>query len=424
MYEQSLLWDASVYFLKMGSTHIYDQGTSEHMPRFIYTISYFFYRVFIFPLFLIFRQQIMTSEELSKKHTWLIDGSMTDRIALSPLIFTNNSTFVLPNGAIVYRRLIAYKIVWLIPLLYWLFKKNRLKFFIHYYDVLGMYEESLRLLKKYRPNKLVFACDHVPIQVALKNAAETLGINTYYFQHASVAKHFPPLNFTVSFLDGQDAFDKYLKIGTIKGQVELIGNIKSRSKSGILNTSTSVKKVGIAINRTNKISDMIQLVDIIKDNCPNVKFILRNHPADRRSIDVTSQDYLVSNPKEETTLQFFNQIDLLIAGNSGIHLEAVMLNIVSVYSGGLEPNMWDSYGFIKNGLIESASSMEALIEIINKESIQKSNVVSRAAYYDEYINSNCDYEGILGAYDLKISPDFRRQDIGLISVKEDGDNLI
>ena len=78
MYEQSLLWDASVYFLKMGSTHIYDQGTSEHMPRFIYTISYFFYRVFIFPLFLIFRQQIMTSEELSKKQKKLDQTSNED----------------------------------------------------------------------------------------------------------------------------------------------------------------------------------------------------------------------------------------------------------------------------------------------------------------------------------------------------------
>lgn len=297
--------------------------------------------------------------------------------------------------------------MWVLPLIFYLYKTSRLKYFVYYYDVLGLYEESTRVLKKYRPHKLVFSNDHVPVQVALKLSAMQLGIETYYFQHGGITKYFPPLNFTASFLDGEDAYDKYLSIGKPKGKIELIGNMKSRHQNHIVNNSDRVKSIGIAINRNTGMADTISLAQTLKRRLETVKIIIRDHPADDRSIE-GSTTYERSDPLAESTVTFLQSIDLLIATNSSIHLEAALQNVCSVYYKISPHSSHDTQGFVENGLIFYAESIDSLIELIRGQMMKKSDVIHRAAYYDEFINSSCNYEEILNNYGIPINPIYRQ----------------
>jgi hypothetical protein len=406
--EQTLLWDRLLHFIHAGFTSVYTATSREHRESLLFSVSHFIYRLIIFPFRLLLRRGKKSRQELAASDIWLVQGSINNRKALEPLLGSCNSTFICPNEDIVFRKITIYKIIWLVPLALWLSYKKRIKYFILFYDIIGLYEESIRLLTKYKPKILVFANDHAPIQVALKIAANMLGIHTYYFQHGAITNAFPPLEFSVSFLDGQDALAKYRNIGEIKGKVELIGSLKSRDRGLISNGSKAVKTIGIAINRNNNIRDLLKLTKEIIDEFPEIKIRLRNHPADSRIISVINKNTTISDPKVETTFQYLSTVDLLIAGNTNTHLEAVLMNIPSIYYKISSHNLWDSQGFVKNGLIDAAESVKELLTILKRECEKKSDVIIRAAYYDEFINSNCDYENILAEYGLKVRPNYRQ----------------
>lgn len=410
-----VLWDKLLHFVSSGFAGVYSSPYPGNKHSSLFIVIYFIYRVFLFPIKLFLKKAAKKKKNLRRKNTWLISGSINDYNALLPIYNQENSIFIVPNKDIIFRRIFYYKLIWLLPLLYWLIRKKRIRFFIRYYDALGMYEESYRVLKKHKPKKIVFSNDHIPIQIALKMAAHDLGIETYYFQHAAITNAFPQLDFFVSFLDGQDALEKYSNIGKIKGKFELIGSLKARTNSVVRNSNKRVRSIGIAINKNNDISDLFHIIEKIRENLPYISIVIRNHPADKRIIRLNSSNYSISNPINENVFDFLSRIDLLIATNSSIHLEAVLLNVVSVYYKISDFNYHDPLGFVRNGLVYFAESFESLIVLLEKCIINKPDVVHRAAYYDEFINSKCDYEQILAKYGFQVRNEFKQSEIVRLS---------
>jgi hypothetical protein len=78
--------------------------------------------------------------------------------------------------------------------------------------------------------------------------------------------------------------------------------------------------------------------------------------------------------------QFLSSIDVLIAGDSNIHLEAALMDVLPIYhdfSGTAE----DWYGFLRNGLVEYAKDADRVCQIIERERKAKSPVRKRAKRY-------------------------------------------
>ena len=351
--------------------------------------------IFFYPIKLLFKRDKLIAEN----RNWLIFESLNNYNTLKTLSNTKN-VFIKPNDTIVYRYLFFYKVIYFFPLLIWLYNQNKLRWFFIYYDILGVYEESQRIIKKYVPKKIIFANDINPYQVALKLAAKKINIPTYYFQHACISKYMPPLDFDVAFLEGQDSLQKYKEIGEINSEIELIGMIKYQNSKYKLNKNKEVKKIGIAFNTLDKIDDILNTIKVLSDRFPNVNFYIRQHPRDKRELGFLGQKINYSDSKHENVFDFIEKIDLLIAGDSSIHLEAALLNVVPVYFKFSRSDLFDVYGFVKNKLVFYARNIETLCLYITGQIQSKDEVIQRTKYYNEYIRTGVDYISIFHKHGL------------------------
>jgi len=268
---------------------------------------------------------------------------------------------------------------------------------------MGWVEAFREIIEVYRPKAIVFSNDHSIIPRALFLTAKEYRVPTFYVQHATIAKEMPPLEYDLSLLEGADAFDKYSLKG-IKGQVQLIGIPRfdayvSRRRAEYAETLTCI---GIAFNTVDSFVKVIQIVKAIKDSRPDIQIILRGHPKDRRDFEsgLVEIMHLVtfSDSRTESPFDFILRCDLLIAGDSSIHLEAKMLNVESVFydlaSDG--STIHDLYGYRKNNLIKSTTSLPELIEFIHEPAFEQG--VS-TKYYNDALGTA--HEGRSSAYAIE-----------------------
>lgn len=272
----------------------------------------------------------------------------------------------------------------------------------------GVYENQLKALRKYRPEVIVISNDTVPWFRALTLAARELGIPTVYLQHAPVGKDFPPLIVDLALLEGQDALDKYT-IGkrSPAGRVEVVGMARYEPFAGMVQESTSVTKVGIAVSLADDLGVVEGVVNDLRA-IPELVVTVRQHPRDKRSFSLEySASLLRSDASHTPALAFLAEQDAIIAGETGIHLEAALLNIPSIYyhfSEKGEPPV-DSYGFLAQGLMPAVDAPQALVATLTKWRSKRPEVKSKAAYYvanaeEQFVGSS--QEHVLKAIDAFI----------------------
>lgn len=274
-------------------------------------------------------------------------------------------------------------------------KNSTLRFVDLLYDAIGFYEVYLEKLRKYRPACVVFANDHNADARAMLLAAKKLGIKTAYVQHSSVSNLFPPLLYDLSLLEGQDSLDKYRQCGPVEGQVELVGMPKADRFAAFRNQHYSIRTIGIGCNLMDLTEEVKQLLLHISRDFPSLRIILRPHPRDKRDysfIRKISPSISLSDSREQTAFDFLKGLDVLISGNSGIHLEAVLLNVWSIYFN-FNPSekLHDYYGYVAHGMVDAASSYSELKPLLRQGMSQKPDVYLRARYYNATVGT--DYDG-------------------------------
>jgi hypothetical protein len=112
-----------------------------------------------------------------------------------------------------------------------------------------------------------------------------------------------------------------------------------------------------------------------------------------------------SDFNHQTSFDFLNNIDILISGDSNIHLEATLLNIYSIY---FDPHgtKLDWYGFHKNDLIPYYSETEKLFSDLSFLIKNRPDVRYKAKIFCDNIqtqydgNSNFLITSVLNNYDL------------------------
>ncbi|MEA4994959.1 MAG: hypothetical protein VB079_00555 [Petrimonas sp.] len=268
----------------------------------------------------------------------------------------------------------------------------RERFKDHYITIFrhdAIYETLLDTLKYYRPKAIIMSNDHNAYCRALLVSGKDLSIPTIYIQHAAVTNQFPQLKFDLSLLEGMDSLNKYQECGTIKGKVKLIGMPKFDLYYNSINNRNKISTFGFAFNPSDNYNDFYELSRIIHSNYPQCKIIFRYHPStDLKLIEIP--DYVcISNAREETSFKFLNKCDVIFAGNSSIHLEATLLNVISLYIDFHSQNINDYYGFISNNLINIVS-VDNILSVLDKYMVNKPYIRNKAKYYVETINTEWD----------------------------------
>ena len=261
------------------------------------------------------------------------------------------------------------------------------RFFDLVFYAIGYYEVYRRALRHYRPRAVVFANDHNDDARALLLACRAEGIATAYVQHASVSTYFPPLGFDLSLLEGQDALDKYRQCGPVAGRVALVGMPKADAYLSRKNTAPAVRRVGVACNLLDAVADVEATLAYLLAELPGLTFCLRPHPGDRRDYGPLRQRFprlLFSEGRAESVFEFLLRQDALVAGNTSTHLEATLLNLVSLYyrfspAGGPA----DYYGYAAHGLADWPTTLPELAALLRAYALAKpADHYRRAAYYN------------------------------------------
>ncbi|KAA9346202.1 hypothetical protein F0P94_01620 [Adhaeribacter soli] len=275
--------------------------------------------------------------------------------------------------------------------LYKIHGRKALRFFDLIFISIGFYEQYLKHLKKYRPKAVVFANDHNDDSRAMLLAADTLNIPTIYIQHASVSTAFPPLEFSLSLLEGQDALNKYKQCGPISGEVKFIGMPKADKFLQYRNFKPKAENIGIAGNTLDHYEGLKETLTSLTRHFPELHFTFRSHPGDTRDftfVNELGRNATVSDPKTETVFEFLKNQDVIIAADSSIHLEAALLNIPGIYYRFGESNFtFDYYGYVKQGLILYAANSDTLFKALQEYKMQRPEVYKKAAYYNATIGT-------------------------------------
>jgi len=260
------------------------------------------------------------------------------------------------------------------------------------FNSIGWMEAFDNAVKKFKPKSITFSNDHSYIPRALLLMAKKNKVPTIYIQHATVTGSFPPLEFDLNLLEGQDAFDKYKAKG-INGTVKFIGmprfdKFYTKRKESVRG---DIKTVGFAFNTVDSIDIIYEAIkDLIKE-LPSIKVVVRKHSKDPRDFKTPLKNIngniIFSDSLSEDSFGFLLGCDLLIAGDSAIHLDACMLNVVSYYynfSSGSK--IKDLYGFLEKGFIKELTSIEDMSNHI-KEGLSGRDVFMHAKYYNLLIGA-------------------------------------
>ncbi|MBR4825410.1 MAG: hypothetical protein IKZ86_11475 [Spirochaetaceae bacterium] len=239
-----------------------------------------------------------------------------------------------------------------------------------YYITIGNY-----LRKNKNTIKLIImANDHSFTNLCIIENCLKYDIKTLYVQHANITECFPPNRFSYSFLDGIESYNKYLSIEKPIGRVFLSGS--SRFDSQI--TSGKHNDIGIAVNELDDMNQVIALCQLLRKN-EQSRIIIRFHPA--MSIESNFMNLInnlgikISDSKQENPYEFLSRLKILIANESGIHLEAALGQVPSVLYNFSTLDYCDNYSFVKKGLVKYCNSYdEVLKECKNPQLISKSKV--------------------------------------------------
>jgi uncharacterized pyridoxamine 5'-phosphate oxidase family protein len=252
-------------------------------------------------------------------------------------------------------------------------------------------------LKFQKPKAIIMSNDHVAWHRTLRIAAQKNSIPVVYIQHASVPAKVPKLEFDLSLLEGRDALSKYEKKG-ISRKVKLVGMMKYDQYHNYINGATAVDAIGFCTNMLDVEEKIYQSVKELHNKFKNKRVILRPHPRDERHelYDRLKEELGIelSNSKIENSFKYLQKVDVNIAAESNIHLEAVLLNVYPFYLK-LKDEITDHYGFIKKGLIvdvfESVTDLSNRIKELKDE---RPNVRNRAKYYVDTVGEEFDGKSV------------------------------
>ena len=259
----------------------------------------------------------------------------------------------------------------------------RLDGFLSCYVWIPYFIDRLRALS---PSYVVISNDHNPSTRCLIAVCKALSIQTVYMQHATVSDRFHALDTDYAFLDGIYSLECYRGVSgrlppdgfnnVVKTKVFLSG-LKRKLESRACRGEKKLGVVGVALKAADDTSSLVQLIDGLLHQGDIV--LIRFHPSSseafKRSISVNFEKnsrVLESNPLEESVDTFLTKIDVLIASNTSMHLEAAIVGVSCIYFESSKSSAYDYYGFARRGLARAGHDVQSTITLSRDTDIKPS----------------------------------------------------
>ncbi len=257
-------------------------------------------------------------------------------------------------------------------------------------------------LNKLKPKKIIISNHTRPFHRIIMQLYAKNGLG--YIQHASLVNKMPPFeNFDCIMIDGDDSLNKLRAANSYNNNIYLIGSSKYDKFLNHFKSNKNLSSIGICINNLDNLNDLKLLTNNLKGSLPEKKIILRPHPSEPRFNEIKNfcfgNEILFSDSRKINSFDFLKIINVLIAGDSNVHMEALSMNIPSIYLN-FENKKNDWYGFLKYNILYDGNSAKKIIELINNIDLKKINVKKKLKPLNSTIDTQ--FEGRSGFLALKI----------------------
>lgn len=333
---------------------------------------------------------------------WTLSKNETD--SLKPITSKMTNAYLVDRTDTI-NRYLNWFLVFIIAIPYWPFliinyfrssdyQKRSYKMALDtYWTIYGLYIVGRLWIRRLRPSIMVFSnLLHSDCRV-LQKAAKEEGITCVFVQHASLFDAIPRFTYEYSLLEGQSSLEKASKDCATYTKFFLVGMPKHDAYISFVNDRQTISAIGICTNPMDSMEVVENLLNQLCKEFPRIPMIMRPHNGDRRRdlwLKLSRKyDLEFSDSRSELAFDFLKNVDVIIAGDSNILLEATLMNVMPLYYDFPQKHL-DFYGFERNGLVEYFSEPKAICNYIKEIITCKPFIRNRAKYYNATIDTEYD----------------------------------
>jgi hypothetical protein len=224
---------------------------------------------------------------------------------------------------------------------------------------IAWYARTKAMLAEQRPGAVLVSSDSNPEEVGFTAAAAAVRVPRLFVSHAYPTPFAPPLNFSLSILEGEAAVRSRMRRGPIKGDIVLAGVEGESAPLDLERFERPTPVIGIF---TPKAISWPALATLIED-CRRIsgarRIVIRWHPSRldqvRHLQSLSDLSGIEESPMSAALADVARQCDWVIADeNSNVHLPVLKLGIPTVVIKGLglyPESRADMYGFAAAGIV-------------------------------------------------------------------------
>jgi hypothetical protein len=224
---------------------------------------------------------------------------------------------------------------------------------------IAWYARARALLGTHRPGAVLVSSDSNPEEVGFVGAARALAIPHIFVSHAYPTPYSPPLDFTLSILEGAAAVEAHGRKGRIRGEVLLAGIDGESAPMDVSRFERPNPVIGVFTPKAISWSTLESVIDDCRRHFHASRVVIRWHPSmletPRLASLLNDVTGVVESPRNASLVDTARQCDWVVADeNSNVHLPVLKLGIptIVVKSLGLYANSHtDLYGFMAAGIV-------------------------------------------------------------------------
>ncbi len=230
---------------------------------------------------------------------------------------------------------------------------------------IACYARARAILAADKPGAVLVSSDSNPEEAAFLAAARALGIPQVFVSHAYPTPYSPPLDFSLSILEGEAAVEARRRKGAIKGSVLLAGIEGDSVPLDPRRFERPDPVIGIFTPKALSWPTFAAIIDDCRRRFRARQIVIRWHPSmlepPRLADSVGDLSGIVETPRTAALQDVALQCDWVIADeNSNVHLPVLKLGIptIAVRGLGLYPaSRADLYGFIAGRIVFPVQSV-------------------------------------------------------------------
>jgi hypothetical protein len=221
------------------------------------------------------------------------------------------------------------------------------------------YARGRALLRTHRPGAVLVSSDSNPEEVGFVAAARALAIPQVFVSHAYPTPYAPPLEFTLSILEGDAAVEAHRRKGGIKGDVLLAGIDGESAALDVGRFARPRPVIGVFTPKAISWPALAAVIDDCRRHYQARRVVIRWHPSMLEPPHLTGvlgdTTGVIESPRGASLVETARVCDWVVADeNSNVHLPVLKLGIptIAIRRLGLYPeSRSDLYGFIAAGIV-------------------------------------------------------------------------